>query len=204
MANLFVDNFRSIPGVVLNPINDQRLNFPRQTPVKNQEQNTQEEPLVDRAQPSPQPGGIPLLQSENTGGDKFEALEPVDGFRGMMRIWRLDGQPFNVNSYLNSVERVVRDVSSSTDEKSLLDALKRGYNEWGLNNHVLGNRDTRNNGLYDATAATLVKYLYDDIKANRDGDDFETLKSKSINELESQFVPKWMTPRPTKGGSRLT
>ena len=204
MANLFVDNFRSIPGVVLNPINDQRLNFPGRIPVKTQEQNTQEEPLVDRAQPSSQPGGIPLLQSENAGGDKFKALEPADGLRGMVRIWRLDGQPFNVNSYLNSVERVVRDVSASTDEKSLLDALKRGYNEWGLNNHVLGNRDTRNNGLYDSTAATLVKYLYDDIKANKNGDDFETLKNKSINELENQFVPKWMTPKPVKGGSRLT
>lgn len=210
MRNSFIENYRSTPGIVYNPINAQRLNFTRQTPyydaraisIKNLDDAERNFGASERSYNALMDRGVmqndntnyirPLEIQNNSDSSKFEALPP-SGSLNRMKIWRLDGQPFNLNNYLNSVEKVINDVSSSTDEKSLLTALKRGYNEWGLNAHVLGNNDTRAQDLYDSTAATMVRYIYDDTKANRKGDDFETLRENSVSMLKNQLIPKWLT-----------
>lgn len=216
MANNFLENLRNTPGIVYSPLNEQRLNFTRQSPyydnrstsirnLDNAERNfgiseRSDNALIDRSaieKKSKRGINIPPLQVENNydGPKGFSEILPGLSKNHSMKIWRLDGKPFNLNSYLNSVERVIDDVASSTDEKSLLKALRRGYSEWGMNNHVLGNNATHANDLYDSTPATLIRYLYDDIKANKNGEDFETLRSESINELRDQFIPKWITER---------
>lgn len=216
MASNFLENLRNTPGIVYNPLNNQRLNFTKQTPyydnrsasirnLDNAERNfgvseRSNNALIDRSaieDKSERGVNIPPLRVENNydGPEGFSEILPGLSKNGSMKIWRLDGKPFNFNSYLNSVERVIDDVSSSEDTDSLLKALKRGYNEWGMNNHVLWNNVTRSNDLYDSTPATLIRYLYDDIKANKNGEDFETLRSKSIDNLRDQFIPKWITER---------
>lgn len=216
MANNFLENLRNTPGIVYSPLNEQRLNFTRQSPyydnrstsirnLDNAERNfgiseRSENALIDRStieKKSKRGINIPPLQVENNydGPEGFSEILPGSNKNGIMKIWRLDGKPFNLNSYLNSVERVIDDVASSKDTDSLLKALKRGYNEWGMNNHVLGNNITRSNDLYDSTPATLIRYLYEDIKSDKDNYDFETLRSDSINNLRDQFIPKWITER---------
>ena len=210
MRNNFIENYRSTPGVVYNPINAQRLNFARQAPyydaratsIKNLDDAERNFGVSERSYNALMDREVmqndstnyirPLEIQNNSDSSKFEALSPSGGLN-RMKIWRLDGQPFNLNSYLNSVEKVINDVSSSTDEKSLLTALKKGYNEWGLNTHVLGNNDTRINGLYDSTAATMVKYIYDNAKANQKNNDFETLRENSVSMLKDQLIPKLLT-----------
>lgn len=209
MANNFLENYRNTPGIVFNTINDQRLNFARQVPyydardtsIKNLDKAERNFGVSERSYNTLMDRGViqddgtnyikPLEIQNNSDSSKFEALSP-SGSLNRMKIWRLDGQPFNLNSYLNSVEKVINDVSSSTDEKSLLTALKRGYSEWGLNAHVLGNNDTRAKDLYDSTAATMVRYIYDDAKANQKSDGFEALREKSVNMLKDQLIPKWL------------
>lgn len=210
MRNSFIENYRSTPGIVYNPINNQRLNFTRQAPyydargtsIKNLDDAERNFGISERSYNALMDREVmqndstnyirPLEIQNNSDSSKFEALPP-SGSLNRMKIWRLDGQPFNLNSYLNSVEKVINDVSSSTDEKSLLTALRRGYNEWGLNAHVLGNNGTRAQDLYDSTAATMVRYIYDDAKANQKGNDFETLRENSVSTLKDQLIPKWLT-----------
>lgn len=209
MRNNFIENYRSTPGMVYNPINAQRFNFARQVPyhdtraasIKNLDDAERNFGVSERSYNALMDRGVvqnntnyvrPLEVQDNSDSFKFEALRP-SGSLNKMKVWRLDGRPFNIDSYLNSVERVVNDVSSSTDRKSLLAALKRGYNEWGLNVHALGNNSTRAQDLYDSTAATMVRWLYDTAKSSNDDEAFEDLRENSIDVLIDQLVPKRLT-----------
>lgn len=208
MANNFFENFRNAVGIEKNPWGgNQRMRFPQSVQgydgreqslrnLNNAERNfgiseRSKNALMDRGvDNNSQSIPIPLLdvQTENRG----RSLESSDSKTSLsgMNVWRLDGQPFNLNSYLGSVQKVKDEISKATDKDSLIKALKKETNDWGMNVHALGNQIARQQDTPDITPRVLLEN-YIKWATDEAGDmDIEELKAELLDGINVDMVPK--------------
>lgn len=190
MANNFLENFRNTIGVQTRPFENISSGFSGLQKQYSM-QSDSDKPKVDSTEVTERRFIRPLIVQDEDMGSNMIAND-ASTKKPPMKIWRLDGQQFNLNQYLDRIQGLRTSVDDTNNMEELKKVIKNGTNDWMFNNYVLGHSFSRANDIPDSTIGSVLRDYLSDLDNNKDYDSmpFEKIKSIISNGIEADFIPR--------------
>ena len=189
MANNFLENFRNTIGVQTRPFENISSGFSGLQKQYSMRPDN-DKPKVDSTEVAERRFIRPLIVQDEDMGTNM-TMNDASIKKPPMKIWRLDGQQFNLNQYLDRIQDLKIRVDATNNMDELKKVIKNGANDWLFNNYVLGHSFSRANGVPDSTIGSVLREYLSDLDNNKNYDSmpFEKIRSIFSNGIKADFIP---------------